>query len=279
MLATFGVLVGWSGLSALGEEKPAAAAAGEGPATITDRIKVPNSVVEFTLVKLPAGKVTIKDKDGKDKEVEVKAVWIGRTEVTWDEYDVFWQFLDLPREDFWNEYRKAMQEQSRPSRPYSPPDRGWGHSGWPAGSMQVLCAKAYCVWLSKHTGHKYRLPTEAEWEWACRAGAGPVRPTPEALAKLAWFADNSDEQTRRVGTKLPNAWGLHDMLGNVAEWVIRADGVAVVAGGSFEDDAADVHPGGRHPYHRRWQRDDPQEPKALWMSNGGHVGFRIVRED
>jgi hypothetical protein len=57
------------------------------------------------------------------------------------------------------------------------------------------------------------------------------------------------------------------------------DGVPVVAGGSFENDVADVHSGAREPYHPRWQRSDPQWPKALWLSDGGHVGFRVVRED
>src|SRR6266498_477483 len=68
--------------------------------TTTDKITIPNTVVQFTLVKLPAGKVTLKDKDGKDKdkEVEIKPVWIGQTEVTWDEYDIDWQALDLPED-------------------------------------------------------------------------------------------------------------------------------------------------------------------------------------
>jgi len=257
-----------------------AAADDKSPAvqTTTDAIRIPNTVVEFKLVKLPPGKVTIKDKDGKDKQVEVKPIWIGQYEVQWPEYDIFWQALDLPNAA---DREKAINvTKSRPSIPYEPPDRNWGHDHSPAGSMFPKEAKRYCQWLSEKTGHKYRLPTEAEWEYACRAGgsAGPIDPA--KLKEQAWFEANAEDQTHPVGQKTPNAWGLYDMLGNVAEWVIRDDGSDAVAGGSYLDEAADVHPGARAVYHPRWQMKDPQDPKgSSWLSNGGHVGFRIVRED
>jgi formylglycine-generating enzyme required for sulfatase activity len=262
-----------------------AAGAGDSPAvkTTTDAIRIPGTVVEFKLVQLPPGKVTIKDKDGKDKEVEIKPVWIGQTEVTWDEYDVYWLALDVPESE-----RKAFIAKeggehggkSRPSRPYEPPDRGWGHEHSPAGSMFAKEAKKYCQWLSQKTGHKYRLPTEAEWEYACRAGAPAAVLDKDHLKEVAWFDENGDDQTHPVAQKKPNAWGLYDMLGNVAEWVIRDDGSDAVAGGSFQDEAADVQAGARAAYIPAWQRKDPQDPKGMsWLSNGGHVGFRIVRED
>ena len=262
--------------SSRADEKP--------PETTKEKITVPNSVVEFTLVKLPPGKVTLKDKEGKDREVEVKSVWIGQTEVTWDEYDVYWLMKDLS--DLTDKQRTALRSdkdaiRSRPSAPYSPPDRGWGQSGSPAGSMFCREAKNYCEWLSKRTGHKYRLPTEAEWEYACRAGGSPLKPNKAELKEIAWFADNSDDQTHPVAKKKPNAWGLYDMLGNVAEWVTTLDAGEAVAGGAYKDEAEDVHSGAREVYNNRtWQMHDPQTPQGRsWLSDGGFVGFRLVRED
>jgi len=253
---------------------------GEEPKTATDKIAVPGTTIEFSMVQLPAGKITMKDKDGKDKEVDIKPIWIGKYEVTWDEYEVFYLALDLPEKERSSVKSDRLVVRARPSVPYEPPDRGWGHDGWPAGSIWDREAKRYCDWLSTVTKHKYRLPTEAEWEYACRAGGPPVKPDKASLKKVAWFADNSDQQTLHVGKKDPNPWGLYDMLGNVGEWVIMMDGTTALAGGSFQDEAEDVSSSRREPYSPKWQTKDPQDPKGKsWLSTGPHAGFRVVRED
>jgi formylglycine-generating enzyme required for sulfatase activity len=87
----------------------------------------------------------------------------------------------------------------------------------PVASLSWNEAREFCVELSRKEGKTYRLPTEAEWEYACRAGA-----TANAtdLAAVAWYWDDSDGRTHPVALKAPNAWGLFDMLGNVAEWTM-----------------------------------------------------------
>jgi formylglycine-generating enzyme required for sulfatase activity len=243
----------------------ASTARAEAPKKITETI--PGTTVKFDLVQLPAGKVKV-----GDKEVEIKPVWIGTKEVTWDEYDVFWQRLDLKPD----EIKAGVDAENRPSKPYSPPDRGFGHDGFPAGSMTFAEAQKYVKWLSKITKKNYRLPTEAEWEYAAKAGTdGTIE-----KGKLKEVAVYGKEQPEQTGQLKPNAWGLYDILGNVAEWVVRDDKTGVIAGGSFEDDAADVNYSARAEYTPAWQRDDPQDPKGKsWLSNGAHIGIRVVRED
>jgi len=88
----------------------------------------------------------------------------------------------------------------------------------PVTSVSWKDAQAFCLALSQKEGVRYRLPTEAEWEYACRAGSAEGLAGRAELEAAAWFADNSGEAAHPVGQKRPNAWGLHDLLGNVAEW-------------------------------------------------------------
>jgi formylglycine-generating enzyme required for sulfatase activity len=246
--------------------------------------------VPIELVRVPAGRVTLTDENGKRTDHEIKAFWIGRTEVTWEQYDVFWQMLDQPNPWRRDNAVKVDRERSRPSKPYAPPDHGWGHDGFPAMAITFEAADTFCTWLSAHTARKFRIPTEAEWEYACRAGGPPVKPDAKSLTAVAWFDANSvvgvgqlaGEQTQRVATRQPNAWGLYDMLGNVAEYVVdpKAPRGYRVAGGSFQDDVDHVHSGAREAYSKAWQHDDPQEPRGRsWLSNAPHVGLRVVMED
>jgi len=241
-------------------------------------VKIPGTTVSFEMVRIPAGKIEMPPKEpgGEPVVVEIKPIWVGRTELTFEAYDIFYMQLDLTED----QKAAGVDAESRPSKPYGAPDRGFGHDGYAAISVHSRGAIEFCNWLSKKTGKKYRLLTAAEWAYACRAGGPPVKLDREALSEVAWFADNSDEQPHPVASKKPNAWGLYDMLGNVGEWVIGMDGKPMLAGGTWRDRAAQVHCGALVPYSIEWQFTDPQEPKSTWwLSDGPHVGFRIARED
>ncbi len=143
-------------------------------------------------------------------------------EVTWDAYLMF-MFADQARER--DHPDTLVDALSRPTAPHLEMSFGRGNSGFPAISMTQHAANKFAQWLSAKTGEFYRLPTEAEWEHACRAGA-EVPPTAEQLDAQAWFRKNSPQGAftsgtyHTVATKKPNAWGLYDMLGNVMEWTL-----------------------------------------------------------
>jgi formylglycine-generating enzyme required for sulfatase activity len=109
----------------------------------------------------------------------------------------------------------ALMPQNRSPQPGD--DRPVTSVSWP--EAQEFCAK-----LSQKEGTTYRLPTEAEWEYACRAGDASPPAGGAGLAAAAWYADDSMGTTHPVGSRDPNAWGLHDMLGNAAEWTLDAYG-------------------------------------------------------
>jgi formylglycine-generating enzyme required for sulfatase activity len=151
----------------------------------------------------------------------------------------------------------------------------------PVTSVSWKEAQEFCLKLSQKEGASYRLPTEAEWEYACRAG-GDSHGAAAELAAVAWYADNSEGATRPVGSKRPNAWGLHDMLGNVAEWTHdvygpyprveedkdptgpAAGSTRAVRGGSWR---------GFPPALRCTARSGTPESYQL-----SHVGLRVVQE-
>lgn len=242
-------------------------AAGQGSTLETVEIKIPGHLPTFKMVKVPAGKITI-----GDKEHEIKPVWVGETEVTWDVYDIYAYRLDLSQAD----QAKGVDAAARPSRPYGAPDRGFGHSGYPALGMTSNAAVKFCEWLTKKTGKKFRLLTSAEWEYAARAGATEE---PKALAEHAWFWDNAEDQTQPVANRKPNAWGLHDMLGNTWEWISTDENKFVVAGGGYSSKAADLTFGSRKPFDPKWQEADAHVPKSKWwLSDGPHIGMRLACE-
>lgn len=230
--------------------------------------EVPTAAFKFEMIPVPG-----------DSAKGIKPFWIGKAELTWEAFDVFVYHLDEEDE----QPAGNADAVTRPTKPYLPPDRGFGHEGYAAISLSHKTATEFCKWLSARSGRHYRLPAEAEWECACRAGATSgaycFGDDVSKLADYAWFAANSGGTPHPVGTKKPNAWGLHDMHGNVAEWCDGADGKPITCGGSYQDSADKIKAGSRMPYDPAWNASDPQVPKSQWwLANGPFVGFRVVCE-
>ena len=274
--------------------------------------KIPGSQVGFEMVPIPAGRFRMgspdaeagrKGDEGPQVEVSIKPFWIGKHEVTWDEYDLYRKDMGIPVSRREGSDGDAI---TRPTPPYADESWGYGKGRQPAIGMTWHAAMAYCRWLSEKTGHHYRLPTEAEWEYAARAGsATPWSSGAQAatLDAVAWHFGNANGKPHKVGGKRANAFGLHDMHGNVAEWTLdqylpgryaalgdkAKDPVAlpgaarfphVVRGGSFEDDPAQLRSAARRASKPGWSRRDPQEPRSIWWhTDASFVGFRVVRVD
>ncbi len=274
---------------------------------------IPGTEVSFSMVYAPGGTFTLgspetepgRDPDeGPQRRVRLEPFWIGAHEVTFDEFSVFrFRRLDSERTATPG-VRIDVDAVTRPSPPYEDPAHGMGNDDHPAVGMTQWAALQYARWLSEKTGRLYRLPTEAEWEYACRAGtttAYSFGDDPREAERYAWYAVAGGDIHRPVGLKEPNGWGLYDMHGNVAEWTLdeyRADaydsavgdpavapsarpaapGPHAVRGGAFDDDAAELRCADRLPSTPDWKRRDPQLPKSRWWNTDSpHVGFRLVR--
>ncbi len=256
----------------------------------------------------PAGEADRKEDEGPQHEVTVEPFWMGVHEVTWDEYEI-WSFeLDIKKHRITgkgpNTLDKVADVLTRPTAPYTDMTFGMGKEGYPAICMTQLAAKKYCEWLTAKTGRFYRLPTEAEWEYACRAGtttAYSFGDDPAKLGDYAWYYDNALDKYQPVGKKKPNPWGLYDMHGNVSEWVL--DGYEpdayqqfagkvsanpfvhpgkvyprVVRGGSWDDDPDRLRSAARIASSSEWKLRDPQLPQSIWYhTDATFVGFRVIR--
>jgi formylglycine-generating enzyme required for sulfatase activity len=258
---------------------------------------IPNSVISYEMVPIPGGEFTMGTPEGVKgrtpdegplRKLKVEPFWMGKFEVTWDEYRLF-MFQNLANETLGADAN--VDAISRPTKPYVEMSFGMGITGFPAISMTQHAANKYAQWLSAKTGHFYRLPTEAEWEYACRAGETETA----NLKDVAWFGD---EKYQLVGKKQPNKFGLYDLLGNVAEWTLdQYDSKAyaqplpaggfvpskepyphVARGGGWSDDASRVRCGVRIASDPSWKMQDPQLPKSIWyLTDAQFLGFRLVR--
>ena len=245
------------------------------------------------MVPIPAGTFNI---GNTNKKIEISSFWMGAFEVTRDEFDVFLK-------DDGTSQNSKTDAITRPSAQYV--DLTWGmgkEGGFPANSMSQLAALMYCKWLYQKTKVFYRLPTEAEWEYASKANTSTTYffgNNPALLDKYAWYQKNSKGVYHKVGQKLPNPWGLYDMLGNMLEWTLdhytenNFDNLSskdpmlaanaarypkALRGGSFLDDALHLKNNERFHSDPIWNKRDPQIPKSKWwLTEAKQVGFRLVR--
>jgi formylglycine-generating enzyme required for sulfatase activity len=280
---------------------------------------IPGTRVTYVMVPIPGGEFLMgspeteshrKPDEGPQHKVKISPFWMGQCEVTWNEYELF-MYPDMERRTrALNQTDSAADKLAdavtHPSQPYVEMTFGMGKEGYPAIAMTQHAANKYCQWLSAKTGEFYRLPTEAEWEYACRAGTTTAYffgDDPAKLKDYAWFEDTSDFKYQKVGKKKPNPWGLYDLYGNVVEYVLDqygpqyyqqcagADGAVIdpwnkatqpyphsVRGGSWDDMAEMCRSAARRGSTRAWKATDPQLPKSIWyFSDAQWVGFRIVR--
>ena len=267
--------------------------------------KITGSNLSFKMAPIPAGIFTMgsneKEKgrgqdEGPQKEIKLEAFWMSTYEVTRDELDVFLK-------DETTSQNVNVDAITRPSPQYV--DLSWGmgkEGGYPANSMSQRTALMYCKWLYEKTKVFYRLPTEAEWEYACKAGTKTVYffgNEEKDLDKYAWYEKNSSNTFHKVGQKLPNPWGLYDILGNITEWTLdhydptafekvsnqqltiapnEAKYPKTLKGGSYLDAAIDLRSAKRFHSDPIWNRRDPQIPKSKWwLTEAKQVGIRLVR--
>ncbi|MHA3775676.1 SUMF1/EgtB/PvdO family nonheme iron enzyme [Verrucomicrobiota bacterium sgz303538] len=276
---------------------------------------IPGTEVAYEMVPIPGGKFKMgssdseagrKPDEGPQHEVEVAPFWMGKCEVTWNEFELFM----YPDEE--KKIRSAKQldpalnaltdASSRPTQPYVEMSFGMGKDGYPAISMTQHAALKYCEWLSAKTGQFYRLPTEAEWEYAARGGTTTTYfwgDDPKQIGDYAWYGKNSDFKYQKVGKKKPNPYGLYDIIGNVVEWTMdqydpgyygKGQNVNpwnkatkpyphVARGGSWDDDdVTKLRVAARRASDPTWKIQDPQLPKSIWYhTDAQFLGFRVVR--
>jgi formylglycine-generating enzyme required for sulfatase activity len=267
--------------------------------------KITGSNLTFKMVPIPAGSFIMGSDEnekgrnadeGPKKEIKIDGFWMSAYEVTRDELDVFLK-------DETTSQNVNVDAITRPSPQYV--DLSWGmgkEGGYPANSMSQRTAIMYCKWLYQKTKVFYRLPTEAEWEYACKAGTLTTYffgNDEKNLDKYAWYEKNSANAFHKVGQKLPNPWGLYDMLGNVTEWTLdHYDPAAfekvdkqqlniapnnlrypkTLKGGSYLDAATELRSAKRFHSDPIWNRRDPQIPKSKWwLTEAKQVGIRLVR--
>lgn len=279
---------------------------------------VPGTSSSIRMIAVPGGSFTMGspeneafrgEDEGPQHKVNISPFFMSETEITWDQ---FWTFYSEtmsegrtpPEVIYANNTRPDVDAVSGPTPPFGNPDQGWGMGDRPAITMTHYAAQTFCQWLSLKTGKTYRLPTEAEWEYAARAGSdtpyffegSPKKYSEKSLKSRIFGADttcinryavysgNSRKRSQEPSRVQANAFGLKNMLGNVMEYC--SDWYApdyytefeetnpkgpvsgtehVVRGGAYSDDASGIRCAARaHTMHNQWLKTDPQNPKSIW---------------
>jgi sulfatase modifying factor 1 len=328
------VAVGVAGLSAqekatlgISKTKPASGRFVETPLgfMVPYETQIPGTAVSYKMQPIPGGTVKVGSPDsekgrqpneGPQFEVTIEPFWMAEHEVTWAEYKAYMSIHDRLLSLYMKSLRPIPAADhelivTAPSNLYEPTFtfiKG-ADPQQPAVTMSQFSAKQYTKWLSGISGQFLRLPSEAEWEYACRAGAKTAYhfgDDPKQLGDYAWYFENSGEKMNHVAQKKPNPWGLYDMHGNVGEWVLDefvADGYKahagktltaaaaiawptklyprVIKGGGWDDDAAKCRTAIRRASHDdEWRKRDPNFPQSPWWLTEEpalSVGFRPIR--
>ncbi len=271
--------------------------------------KIPATEIGFEMVLIPGGEFMMgspesegerKPHEGPQRKVKIDSMYMGKYELTWEVFELFFkqnQELFVKLDD---DRVMKIDAITRPSPPYEDPSYGMGKDGYPAVSMSAYSALVFCKWLSAITGKFYRLPTEAEWEYATRAGTDSAYSFGDGTDDIDAYAvyyKNSNNQYAKVGSKKPNPWGLYDMHGNAAEWTLdeyKEDTYAtldtdnpwmtpmvihprVFRGGSWDDDADKLRSASRSASSLKLQKRDPQIPKSFWwFTDSNYIGMRLA---
>ena len=210
---------------------------------------IPGSDVVFEMIAIPGGTFLMgssdsesyrREDEGPARKVRVSPFWMGRTEVSWDEWEIYYRENVTSGKYASIENNPNIDVVTGPTPPYGAPDQGWGRGSRPAITMTHHAAMKYCEWLSLVTGDKYRLPTEAEWEYACRGATttpcffegDPSKFTRKrwvnrifgvdttVINQYVWYALNGKGKTNPAYSKKSNPFGLLHMLGNVREFCL-----------------------------------------------------------
>jgi formylglycine-generating enzyme required for sulfatase activity len=276
--------------------------------------KIAGSDVSFTMLPIPGGTFQMgsppaepkrSDNEGPVHPVAIAPLWMGKHEVTWEEYDLFAFSMDLKKKkregvDLTKQAatEKAADAVTRPTPPYADETFGFGRKGQPVICITHHSAMEYCRWLSAKTGKLYRLPTEAEWEYSCRAGTKTgyfFGDDASEVGDYAWYVENA-EKPQPVGKKKPNPWGLYDMHGNVSEWCLdlfvpdiysksanggtskgpvvlptAAEYPYVARGGSWDDDADRLRAAARVSSKPGMERPGPPTPPEHLVAYRRHL--------